>query len=61
MSVGLSAILAVAFLTLGIISFQNRGKTRKPIWTLAYIVLFVLCVACILYIIAALFLLGGIE
>lgn len=61
MQIWLSAILAVIFLIAGIISFQNRRKTRKPIWTLAYIILFILCVACILYVIAALFLLGGIE
>lgn len=61
MSVGFSAVLAVIFLIVGIVSFQNRAKTENKVWTVAYVISFALCIVCVFYIIAASLLLGGIK
>ncbi len=61
MPIWFSFILTIIFLSAGILSFRKKVKTGKYTWTFAYITLFILCVACILYIIATFLLLGGIE
>lgn len=61
MSIGLSAVLAVIFLIVGIVSFRSKAKTEKKAWTFTYVISFALCIVCVFYIIAASLLLGGIK
>lgn len=61
MSLWISSILAIIFLIAGIIASRKKIKTRKLVWMFTYTTLFILCFTCILYVIATLFLIGGIE
>jgi uncharacterized membrane protein YdjX (TVP38/TMEM64 family) len=61
MPVWLITIFAIIFLIIGIISFRNKTKAGEDVWTFSYIGWFVLCFACVLYIITTFLLLGGIE
>lgn len=55
------AVLAAVFLASGIASLRTGTKTGKRVWTFTYIALFLLCAVCVLYLAAALLLLGGVE
>lgn len=61
MPVWAGAVLAAVFLVGGIVSLRAGKKTSKGFKSFMYILLFFLGTVCVLYLAAALLLLGGVE
>lgn len=61
MVVWVAAILAAVFLAGGAVSLRVGIKNGKRLWKTTGMVLLLACVLCVVYLAAALLLLGGIE
>lgn len=61
MNVLTAAVLAGVSLAGGIIFLRMGIKNKRQLWKITGVALFLVCVLCIVYLIATLLLLGGIE
>ena len=61
MAVWVAAVLAAVFFAGGVLSLRVGIKNEKQFWKIAGLVLSLACALCVLYLAAALLLLGGME
>lgn len=61
MTVLCAAVLVVVSFTGGAVSLRMGIKNKRQLWKITGVALFLVCVLCIVYIIATLLLLGGIK